>query len=194
MSTTVLFACDAVRAIELTERDLPALQQFFEANADYFELVNGGPPPPGEAAEEMRGALPAGWPYTKKWIIGLHDDAGSLRAMANVVSDLLASGVWHVGTYIVDRRWRGTGAAHRWYGALEAWAQRNGARWMRLGVVAGNARAEGFWAACGYREVRQRTGIEMGARVNTVRVLVKSLGGGDFGEYVALVPRDRPDP
>ena len=193
MSDTVLFACDAVRAIELAERDLPALQRFFEANADYFELVNGAPPPPGEAAEEMHGALPPGWPYTKKWIIGLQDDAGSMRAMANVVSDLLAPDVWHIGTYIVAQPWRGTGAARRWYDALEAWSRVNRARWMRLGVVAGNARAEAFWTACGYREVRLREGIEMGARVNTVRVLVKPLVGDALDDYFARVPRDRPE-
>jgi GNAT superfamily N-acetyltransferase len=141
----------------------------------------------------MHGALPPGWPYTKKWIIALHDDTGALRAMANVFSDLLAPGVWHVGTYIVGRPWRGTGAARRWYDALEAWAQVNGARWMRLGVVAGNARAEAFWAACGYREVRVRKGIEMGARINTVRVLLKPLAGDSLADYLAQVPRDRPE-
>jgi GNAT superfamily N-acetyltransferase len=193
MSPNVLFASDAVRAIALTDRDLPALQRFFEANADYFELVNGAPPPAGEAAEEMHGALPPGWPYTKKWILGLRDDDGSMRAMVNIVSDLLAPTVWHVGTYIVDQPWRGTGAARRWCDALECWAKANGARWMRLGVVAGNARAEAFWAARGYREVRVRERIEMGARVNTVRVLVKPLAGGALDDYLVLVPRDRPD-
>jgi GNAT superfamily N-acetyltransferase len=193
MSPNVLFACDALRAIELGDRDLPALQRFFEANADYFELVNGTPPPAGEAAEELHGPLPPGWPYTKKWILGLRDDAGSLRAMVNIVSDLLAATVSHVGTYIVGQPWRGTGAARRWYDALESWAGANGARWMRLGVVAGNARAEAFWMRCGYREVRLRNDIEMGARVNTVRVLVKPLAGGALDEYLALVLRDRPD-
>ena len=128
MSPNVLFVCDAVRAIELGDHDPPALQRFFEANADYFELVNGAPPPAGEAAEEMHAPLPPGSPYTKKWNLGLLADAGSMRAMVNIVSDLLANGVWHVGTYIVDRPWRGTGAARRWYDALESWAAANGAR------------------------------------------------------------------
>jgi GNAT superfamily N-acetyltransferase len=193
MRPNVLFTCDAVRAVELVDRDLPALQRFFEANADYFELVNGAPPPVGEAADEMHGALPPGWPYTKKWILGLRDDAGSMRAMVNIVSDLLAGGVWHVGTFIVSPPWRGTGAARRWYDALESWARINGAHWIRLGVVVGNARAASFWAACGYREVRLRDGVEMGARVNKVRVLVKPLAGGALDEYLTLVPRDRPD-
>jgi hypothetical protein len=34
MTDAALFTSDAVRAVELAERDLPALQRFFEANAD----------------------------------------------------------------------------------------------------------------------------------------------------------------
>jgi len=193
MAGESLFACADARIVELRTPDLPALQRFFEQNADYFVLVNGEPPPPGEAEEEMHGELPTGWPFTKKWIIGYVGADGELVAMANVVSDLLAPHVWHVGLYIVAPALRGSGAAARWYGALESWMRASGARWIRLGVVAGNARAERFWQARGYRELRVRTGVEMGVRVNDVRVLMKPLAGGTAAEYLELVPRDRPD-
>jgi hypothetical protein len=58
--------------------------------------------------------------------------------------------------------------------------------------VAGNERAERFWSACGYSQVRLREGLQMGRRTNTVRVMVKLLAGGSFDDYLALVPRDRP--
>jgi hypothetical protein len=60
-------------------------------------------------------------------------------------------------------------------------------------VVQGNQRAERFWAACGYVQVRTRDGLQMGRRTNSVRVMVKPLDGGTLDEYLALVPRDRPE-
>jgi GNAT superfamily N-acetyltransferase len=115
-------------------------------------------------------------------------------AMANVVTDLLATGVWHIGLFIVATARHGCGEARVLYRGLEDWARSHGAAWMRLGVVRGNARAERFWESLGYLETRTREGIEMGRRVNTVRVMVKPLAGGTLEQYLALVPRDRPEP
>ena len=76
---------------------------------------------------------------------------------------------------------------------LVQWAIANGMRWIRLGVVSGNARAERFWTKRGYVDLRMRTGIKMGTRVNDVRVMVKPLTSATLDDYLALVPRDRPD-
>ena len=182
-----------VRAYELHARDEPALQVFFEANPEYFDDISGQPPTAADAHEEIHGALPAGWSYTKKWAIGFDDEAGSIIGMANVVSDLIAERVWHIGLFVVATSLHGSGIAHAMYRALEVWMERNGARWIRLGVVEGNARAERFWHRVGYLELRKRTGIEMGKRVNTVRVMAKPLGAETLAQYLALVERDRPD-
>jgi GNAT superfamily N-acetyltransferase len=180
--------------VELRAGSEALLQAFFVANSLYFETVNGEPAQPGEAHAEIHGELPAGWPFTKKWVIGYRDESGALAAMANVVSDLLAAGVWHVGTFIVATDRHGSGDAQALYRALEAWAVENGARWMRLGVVAGNGRAERFWERLGYGEVRRREGIAMGRRTNAIRVMAKPLRGQPLDAYLALVDRDRPDP
>ena len=68
-----------------------------------------------------------------------------------------------------------------------------GAHWIRLGVVVGNARAERFWARCGYVQVRERGPLEMGKKTNMLRVMVKPLAGGSLDAYLSLVERDRPD-
>jgi GNAT superfamily N-acetyltransferase len=177
--------------VELTADRAPLLQRFFEANPLYFVAVNGEPAGPDEAREEICGELPAGWPFTKKWVIGYADAQGELAAMANLVSDLLAPHVWHIGTFIVATERHGNGDAQTLYCSLEDWAAANGAQWLRLGVVQGNARAERFWTACGYRQVRTRTGVTMGRLTNTLRVMVKPLRGGALEDYLALVPRDR---
>ena len=181
------------RVVELGAGSESLLQRFFEENPLYFESVNGEPPQPTEAHEEIHGALPAGWPYTKKWVIGYANAQGSLAAMANLVSDLIAPSVWHIGTFIVATSKHGSGDAHTLYQNLESWARGHGAQWLRLGVVQGNVRAERFWERQGFIETRVRSGVSMGKLTNTLRVMFKPLAGGSIAQYLALVERDRPE-
>lgn len=183
-----------LRTIELTPDREPLLQRFFEANPEYFLAVNGEPAGPGEAHEEIHGPPPPDFGFTKKWLVGYVDAQGSLAAMANVITDLLAPGVWHIGLFIIATARHGTGEAQVLHRGLEAWALSNGATWLRLGVVKGNARAERFWHSLGYVEARTREGIAMGKLTNTVSVMVKPIGGDTIEHYLSLVPRDRPDP
>ena len=96
-------AGDGFGAIEIVADAVPLLQRFFDANPDYFLAVNGEIAGVGEAHEEVHGSLPAGWPFTRKWVVGLVDSNGELVAMLNVVSDLLAAGIWHVGLFMVEK-------------------------------------------------------------------------------------------
>lgn len=196
MSAADLPCCPlpGLRTIELTPEFEPLLQNFFDANPQYFFAVQGEPAGPNEARDEIRGELPNGWSCTKKWLIGYPGANGSLAAMATVVSDLLAPGVWHIGLFIVGSSRHGTGDAQALYRGLETWAASNGAKWMRLGVVLGNSRAERFWEALGYVEVRTRSGVAMGKLTNTIRVMFKPLAGGTMEQYLSLVPRDHPEP
>jgi GNAT superfamily N-acetyltransferase len=192
-SAPTAFAADGYRAREVDAYGVPRLQAFLDANPDYHLLVTGEPPPAGEAAAEFAARPPEGWPYTKRWLLEIIDGDGSIVAIADVISDLLAPRVWHVGLFVVATRLHGQGIAARLYAALEAWMRAAGAEWLRLGVVAGNVRAERFWRARSYTEVRTRTGIVMGQRTNTVVVLVKPLADGALDDYFARVPRDRAD-
>ncbi len=119
--------------------------------------------------------------------------AGALVALAIVVEDLIAPHVWHVGLFIVAGGAHGRGVGRAVYEALEGWMRARGAQWLRLGVVEGNVRAERFWRAQGYTEVRRRHGVEMGRKVNTLLVMAKPLAGGALDDYLALVVRDRPE-
>jgi GNAT superfamily N-acetyltransferase len=183
-----------LRTIELTPDHEPLLQRFFESNPQYFLAVNGEPAGPGEAHEEIHGQPPAEYGFTKKWLVGYVDAQGSLAAMANVITDLLAPGVWHIGLFIVATSRHGTGEAQVLHRGLETWALANHATWLRLGVVQGNARAERFWHSLGYVQVLMREGIPMGKLTNAIRVMVKPIGGDTIERYLSLVPRDRPDP
>lgn len=188
-----LFVIDKWDACEITADDLPALQLFFAANPEYFHAVNGMPPREDEAWQEFNDRPPAGMPYERQVMIGIFDQQNQLVAMASVLSNFIASGVWHIGLFIVATRLHGNGAASSIYTALEEWMSQSGAQWIRLGVVLGNQRAERFWQKMGYTELRQRTGIQTGNLVSTVRVLLKSLCAGSVETYLNLVERDRPD-
>ena len=182
-----------IRTIELTADRAPELQGFFDENPAYFLATSGEPAGPNEAWEEITGEVPPGWSFTKKWVVGYAQESGSLMALVNIVTDLLAPSVFHIGTFILATARHGTGDAQKLYDGLEHWSAANGAAWMRLGVVKGNARAERFWISAGYIPVRERHGIQMGNRITTVRNMVKSLKGGHLNAYFSLVPRDLPE-
>ena len=188
-------ACSVVgiQVVELGDRDEVELQRFFERAPGYFIAVNGEPATATEAHEELQGQLPAGWACSRMYWLGYRDLENQLVSVVNIAADLLAVGVWHIGLLLVDARLHGTGLAQRLHADLEAWAAGNGAQWLRLTVVIGNAKAERFWPKLGYMQVRTREGITMGRQVNSVSIQVKALTGGQVGDYLALVPRDQVD-
>jgi len=188
----LLFDAGPARACELDAADAPALQLFFERHPEYFLFAHGRGPASDEALQELHDAPPAGMPFTRRWTLGFLDGADRLVAMANLWADLLAEGVWHIGLFVVATPLHGGGAAQALYEALEAWMRGRGARWVRLGVIRGSRRAEGFWRRLGYVPVRERDDVAMGARVHVLRVMVKSLAGGAIPDYLAQVARDRP--
>lgn len=93
----------------------------------------------------------------------------------------------HGGTADLRRR-----RCRRLRAALEGWVRSQGASHLRLGVVQGHERAERFWAGQGCHELRRREGVDTGGRVNTVRVMLKTLADEDVEAYLQAMPRDQP--
>lgn len=177
----------------LGEADLPELQAFFEANPDYFLTVCGEPPASNEARQELDDRPPSEMPFDDAFLLGVFDHSGHWVAMTSLVSNLLAPHVWHIGLLIVATPLHGSGVATRMVAALEEWLRRQGAQWIRLGVVLGNTRAERFWEKCAYQEVRRRSEVVIGRCVHTLRVMVKPLHDRGLDDYLRLVARDRPE-
>ena len=192
-SAGALFAGDGYRCFEMARADVPRLQRFLEENPEYGLAVEGERPRRDAAAEEFESLPPPGFPFAKKWVLAFEAADGAMIGVADLLSDLFAAGIWNVGLFIVATRLHGGGAAQALYRDLERWMGEQGARWSRLGVVAGNTRAERFWEKEGYVDLRLRRGMAMGKRVNDVRVMMKPLAGGSMDEYLALVARDRID-
>jgi GNAT superfamily N-acetyltransferase len=131
-------------------------------------------------------------PFKRKRLIGFQREGGELVAVADVIEDLLAPSVWHIGLFLVPEPLHGTGLAGRAYALLEDWMRAAGARWLRLGVIEGNTRAGRFWRRAGYEALRMRDS-STGVRPNRVVVMAKPLADGTLAQYLALVPRDRPE-
>jgi GNAT superfamily N-acetyltransferase len=179
--------------VDLAEAESPRLQAFLDANPEYWRLVEGTETPADVAREIFHDRPPQGWPWKRKTVLGAQDGQGELHAMADLLEGLFQPDVAHLGLYIVAARLHGSGASMALYESLEERMRASGAEWMRLGVVIGNRPAERFWEKAGYVEVRRRYDIELGARTCDLRVMVKPLAGGDLGDYLRRVERDRPD-
>lgn len=176
----------------LRRDEIPTLQALFDASPEYFQIVNGRNANPDEAAEEFDELPPPDMPFGGRWCLGLYTDKDELIGVAIGLSDFLAPQVWHLGLFWLATPWHGRGVAAALYRALEAWAQSSGARWMRLGAVVGNARAEAFWPRMGYVEVKRREAVDTGGRLNDLRVMVKPLAvGATLKDYLEKVVRDR---
>lgn len=188
-----LFSTPTHAARELAREELPQLQTLFMADPAGIAAVLGAPAGPHAAREVFEDLPPAHVPQGTRWFLGFHDAAGELHGVADVVADLFARTVWHIAVYLWASPLHGSGAAAAMHEALEAWAVAGGAKWLRLGVIAGNARAERFWQRVGYTEVRRRTMDIEGAPPVSVRVMVKPLDGQPLDQYFPLVPRDVPE-
>jgi GNAT superfamily N-acetyltransferase len=191
---TVVFSAAGLQARALRADEVPTLQAFYDANPSYFIAINGRPAPPDAAGGDFDERPPPHLAWSRRWLLGLFDAAGTIAGVVDLVSDLGVAGVWHLALFMLASDRHGRGEAPACHAALEAWIRGQGAQWLRLGVVAGNARAERFWARQGYLETRVREGIDTGGRVNTVRVLVKPLVAvsSPLAAYRGLVARDRP--
>lgn len=111
----------------------------------------------------------------------------------SVAIDLLAPGVLHLGFFIIESASQGSGLAGEVHAAYEAWALAQGARWLRLGVVAANKRAEAFWRRRGYIEIKRREGYTLGTLTHQLIVMVKPVPPNTLADFLLAVPRDRPD-
>lgn len=178
---------------ELARReDIADIQAFTESNPEYWLLTHGCPPAADDAAKSFDRHPPADMSYREHLSLVVRDlSTRKIVAQIDVATDLLAAGVYHLGFFITATRTRGTGFAHDLYDVYERWAIERGARWLRLGVVEANPRAEAFWRRLGYIEVRRQHNYVLGVRNHVLITMVKPTNGETLLEYLDKVPRDR---
>jgi ribosomal protein S18 acetylase RimI-like enzyme len=142
-----LTGCFGVR---LDERRKDELQAFYEACADYVELVTGQPPGPNEA-EELLASLPRGKGHEDKFVIGLFDAPGHQVGVLDVIRDYPKPGEWYLGLLMFGPTWRGRRLGDRVYHRLEDWIRELGGKAVHLIVQEQNPGALRFWQRMGFQ-------------------------------------------
>jgi hypothetical protein len=112
--------------------------------------------------------------------------------MTDVVSDLPAQHVWHIGLFIVATRLHGTGIAQLLYGHLESWAHVHGAQWLRARHRRRERASRALLAAKRVRRATQTRRRANGPAHAYHSRDVQPLVGGSLQEYLTPIARDRP--
>lgn len=185
------FKTDDFVAQLVKREEIAEIQAFEESNPEYWLQTHGHPPPADNAAKSFEWLPPAEISYSEHlWLLVRHSSTRKILAQLGVAVDLLAAGVYHLGFFMTATPTHGSGFAHRLYEAYERWAFDRGARWLRLGVVDANRRAEAFWRRLGYLEVKRRDGYVLGDRSHVLITMAKPMPGETLQEYLVAVPRD----
>jgi hypothetical protein len=135
------FVFDDHRALEAGEADLAAIDAFYADNPGYLEMAEGRSAGPADATEFIHALPPPDFSWSDHLNLLLRDASGRIDGLMSVATDLPATGVWHLGFFIVANRLHGSGFAQRAHAAYETWARGQGADWLRLGVITQNGRA-----------------------------------------------------
>ncbi len=179
--------------IKLIDSDIALLQTLYDQNPEYSKLVMGRLPLADEAHTDFFDLPPPEFSMTEKTMVGLVSTNNELIGVADIVSDFIAKNVWHIGYFMIATKHHGTGAARQFYAALETWMTANGARWLRLGVVAKNIRGKKFWQNAGFSQVRTRENYVLGEKSHLLYVMAKPLGENNLDAYLRCVLRDNPE-
>ncbi len=145
----------ALRLLAGGPADVAAIQSVLASAPGYFEAIQGVPPGPTEGVSLFTD-LPPGRSYADKFVYGLC--AGdALVGCADVVRGWNAPDKAVIGLLLLAETWQGRGLGRAFAALVEqaigGWRE---IATVRVGVVAANTRALGFWRRLGYRETGER--------------------------------------
>ena len=124
--------------------DTALIQQAFDGDPVYFRAINGR----DIAVEEICSALPAGSSKADKYTFVIERE-GKVVGMIDLIKGYPEPDIWYLGFLFISREHRG-GTGRRALKGLCAWAKRQGATALRLGVVEPNLKARWLYATEGF--------------------------------------------
>lgn len=145
---------DGYTVARLGLADAPAVQVLYEQCSDYHALEEGIPTRPG-AAEHLLTALPPGKQAADKYVLGIHDRAGGLVGVLDLIRDCPSPGEWWLGLLMLHPAVRASGLGGRIYRSAVRSIGGQGGTAVYLGVLEHNAAAERFWRRMGFQELRR---------------------------------------
>jgi len=157
-----------------TPEDLATVRSLLDRAPRYAVAVHGGPFGPGEAESVFRDLPPRASSDAKRVYVVRSDgvDVGILECLVGYPGPETLM----VGLLLFDERWQGLGYGRRSIEWLERRAlEHEGVTRIRLGVVARNTGALGFWASMGYVETGEVKPWSEGTVESEVVVFEKAL-------------------
>lgn len=132
--------------------DTPAVMALMEAAQDYV-LMEERRAPDAAYVDNFFTERPKGHAPDALQQYGA-GTAGDLDGAVTVLKGYNTADSWWVGLIILHPRARGTGLSARMMADLVAHARADGARWIKLAVLAQNARARAFYDRTGFTHER----------------------------------------
>ncbi len=147
------------------------------ACADYFWLVEGGPPRREEELEDFFNGLPPGCVPADKSLLGFYVGE-RIAGVSLTVRRWNAPHKAHIGLLMLAPAFRGQGNGRRAYAKIEALAKTwPGIRCLRLAVIDGNHAGMQFWRRMGFvanGERRDREPPYLGDKIVFEKPLLES--------------------
>jgi GNAT superfamily N-acetyltransferase len=132
--------------------DEACIQQLFEADPEYFEIVHGAPPGPAEF-QSLLTELAPGKTYDDKFVYSVLSGDEKICAVADMVRNYPEDGIWFVGLLFVARDRRGAGLGTRLVEAICGHIAAHDGHAVRIAVAKNHRNAMQFWARAGFRSL-----------------------------------------
>lgn len=153
--------------------DAVRLQQLLDECSDYY-LLHEGCPTPADAGEFELSAVPDGRSADELRVFGMEGPGGGLVAVAMVLPDYPAPGVWWIGLLVVTPALRSRGVGAQLLQHVAAAMSAAGGEALQLIVSLNNPRGQRFWQAAGFRDTGQVRRVEArSGHIEEGRILVR---------------------
>ncbi len=161
----------------MIDKDVDNLQELCEACSDYHELAEGQPTSK-TAGREIFLDAPKGKNPEDKMILGVYVQKAECKELIGVIdslNDFPESGTWFVGLMMLIPSHRKYGIGEKVYKEYIKWANQNGAKKIRIGVLQENDNALKFWKRMGFKVVKKIDNYQSGNKITVVFAMEHKL-------------------
>jgi ribosomal protein S18 acetylase RimI-like enzyme len=159
---------------QISESDIPALQQLCTDCTDFHVLTKGEPPGSSEAAKLISGCPPGKCPEDKEQF-GLFTTETQRVGVIDLLMDFPESSTWYIGLMMLHPQWRGQGLGRDLLTWVEGYLSSKKVQHLCLGGLDINPRGQKFWEGAGFKQVREVPNFQSGKLSTTTHVMKKQI-------------------
>lgn len=154
--------------------DGAAVQDFILRSADYWAMVQGGPPSTAAAADFFAEG-PPGHDLASTRKLGVFQPDGRLAAIADLACGYPDADDVYLGLLVLEPSVRGKGWGSLILADLLADARTFGAKRMLLAVLDENRRARAFWEREGFQAIATLPDVRLGQKTHVVHRMARLI-------------------